>query len=466
MSQRFLLFIFCFYLHAIFGMAPQSLYQHYNVPTAFQAQGDMRRLLAQHIVGPAGWWYSEGVLPHGCFVGAAIAHPDPTQDLLLTCAEDCIMRAWQFSTLKEIVSKKKGSSSVSVPGEMHKTALNHSIKADAIGKRISIVSWHNQLRYHIRDFAEDIRSILVHPCNNSVVVVTSNIRHALFGAREKDSVTVIDFDKEQDIAQLTTARPYFQRREILGMTFHPEGSLFALAQGTRLMLWNAAWKKIGTLAHTNELTAVAFAPHGKSLATTCFNGDITLFDVHDDSLPTLRHKRCSLVGKLYPEGLAEVNDIKFHPKGHLLAVASQLGFIQLRDLEGNRLLQLDQHSIVKEVAFAPDGARFVAVGGNKSIVLPGRESAAVVWKQYQNPTLLQVLLRRRLQEFLVGCRVLCIDPEVACTTKDDFVPWMAERFNLKEDELKATWESMPEKLQTSIVNTLLYRASNIAHDKK
>ncbi|MGE0009368.1 MAG: hypothetical protein AB7F19_02395 [Candidatus Babeliales bacterium] len=54
-----------------------------------------------------------------------------------------------------------------------------------------------------------------------------------------------------------------------------------------------------------------------------------------------------------------------------------------------------------------------------------------------------------------------INPEVACTTKDDFVPWMAERFNLKKDELKATWESMPEKLQASIVATLLYRSNLI-----
>ncbi len=40
--------------------------------------------------------------------------------------------------------------------------------------------------------------------------------------------------------------------------------------------------------------------------------------------------------------------------------------------------------------------------------------------------------------------------------------YAAEKFNLNEDELQTTWQSIPEKLQTSIISTLLYRSKVLA----
>ncbi|MGE0009371.1 MAG: WD40 repeat domain-containing protein [Candidatus Babeliales bacterium] len=437
--------------------APQSLFEHYNVPTAFQVQRDMTKSLAQYIVGPAGWWYPDVELPHGCFVYSVAAHP--TLPWVFTAAEDGNMRGWDLKENTQISNYKKATV-VPLEGEMNTVTLNRNFSICANALNRCVVATVNKAEITIGSDI-NIRSALPHPFKKELLIVSSvdTIPHnGQF--KRKDFVKVVDLETKKTLVEFGT-HYYPVQRNVRAMALHPEGCLFALGQHTRLALWNDAWKKVGVVAHDSPISAVAFNGQGTMLATACHNGAVGLFDLHGMELPSIRHWRCSLDSRLHSQGTPEINDIKFHPNGKLLAIASQQGFIQLKDVVGARLVQISQHAIVKELTFLSGGTGLVAVGGNNSTVLKNKDNAAVVWKQYQNPTLLQVLLRRRLQEFLVGCRVLCIDPEVACTTKDDFVPWMAERFNLKEDELKATWESMPQDLRQSIFETLISRAQKI-----
>ena len=57
--------------------------------------------------------------------------------------------------------------------------------------------------------------------------------------------------------------------------------------------------------------------------------------------------------------------------------------VQLKDFEGNVVVELRQQSAVREIAFHPDGKSLVVVGADDSNEF---NNGAVIWKQHEKPT--------------------------------------------------------------------------------
>lgn len=125
---------------------------------------------------------------------------------------------------------------------------------------------------------------------------------------------------------------------------------------TSLSAWHAGGKLLErSLRHGGEISALAFCPDGRRLATTCEDRSARLWDVSTGSplSPPLRHE-------------AAVRAIAFRPDGNCFATASDDGKVWRWDSVTGEPIgsPLDCGGPVAALGFSPDGSR-LAVGGSK-----------------------------------------------------------------------------------------------------
>jgi WD40 repeat protein len=157
--------------------------------------------------------------------------------------------------------------------------------------------------------------------------------------------------------------PHGDAVEVGTLAFSPDGKLLATGVTGRptgdeppvaeVRLWDAQSGQLkATLqAHTVVVSALAFSPDGKTLATGSWDHTVRLWDGHTGQLEaTLQHT-------------APVHALTFSPNGQTLATGDHNGTVELWDARTRQLkktLRSQEHYVCRLV-FAPDG-QTLAIG--------------------------------------------------------------------------------------------------------
>lgn len=169
---------------------------------------------------------------------------------------------------------------------------------------------------------------------------------------------------------------------INSVRFSPDGKLLAQGSGNTVRFWNLETLNLtGSLyGHTDEVTALDFAPDGKTIASSSLDGSVKLWDVETRklkrTLPNVKNSE-SLVafdtnGSFISRGNEDQKTFAVSPDRKL--AFGNAGEFQVRELSSGKIIQTltaTQDGIssgpfpdwASAAAFSPDGKR-LAVGDN------------------------------------------------------------------------------------------------------
>lgn len=445
--------------------APRSLYGYWGIPLIEQLPPELKESIASYIVPQVGWWYSQA-LPHNCFVGSVCI--DEQKNQVLTGDEKGRMRRFDLATFNEvsIADEVEQSVKVNVQRFAVRDRQDRLIRQEPLGELSNIV-FNKSTSQLVRVFDQGIKisgtdlvkpinlptyygyeckKVFLHPNNQDILILLNQKMNLLHRGPQRKLLVWYSLSVKKTLHDVITDPIKLEYAGCAG-DLHPSGALFALAEGRRLTALTLKDGKfvMQPVQWDNEgmLSAMQFSTCGNYLVSCRSNGCVEINTVNKN-LDGLDAHACLMLN----EGIAK--DVQFAPCGSQFYVALD-SMIHACSIDGQKLFKCHQGSIAKQIAVHSSGNMFVKSGAN----IQG--NAVVVWKKIVRPSLEQVLLRSILKKHSIACAEQRVDTQTAHLTTDKLIPWMVERFNIKEDDLKSAWDSFPTPLQESIIKTLVQR---------
>lgn len=160
--------------------------------------------------------------------------------------------------------------------------------------------------------------------------------------------------------------------EVNGIAFSGDGRTLAAATSGAVRLWDVSTRTaVGAMPVTTPVSALAFSPDAKTLATADRGATIRLWNVRTQAMPPVSGHTGS------------VNTVAYSPDGRTVATAGDDHTVQLWDLRTQRRTsRLTGHTRpVTYAAFSPDGRRLATTSLDGSVrlwdVATNRQTASV-----------------------------------------------------------------------------------------
>ena len=192
-------------------------------------------------------------------------------------------------------------------------------------------------------------------------------RSAIFAAESLKRVSSLEADRTLRMAlallpTYITSIPH--KGWVTAVAFSPDGKYVATASrdNTSNIVEAISGRFIAMLPHVDRVKALAYSKNGKYLATGSRDGDIHLWDaISGIEIWSANYNNT-------------INAIAFSPNGRYIGTASSDGIIRLWDAHsGHRIREMKHDDAVRSIAFSPEG---------KYIATASDDATARIWDAY------------------------------------------------------------------------------------
>ncbi len=427
------------------GEQPKTLYRYCNIGGLEHAKRDVKNLIAQIITGRGGWRHKKAVISHEHPATAIAVHPKGS----LVVAG--------YSIYRSVEPGDKVHADVwDIESNMCKSHLYHGndVKAAACSTTGSwFATGSDDSTACIWDLNGKEQVTLPHRYGVSAVACNQTETRLATGSVDGE-VRTWDL-KGKEIARFSLGAG------INSVAMHPtsETMLVVGLKDKQAIILDATRTNHSVLRHWDSVEIVAFNRQGTRVLTVAKDNSVKLWDLAGNMIANTSYK-----DDVYYAGLLQNADhvaTEDTTRADLHAVrvitASKADeSVNICDYFGNALRTLKGIKDLRAVALTPDGG----------LLATACSANTIVWEQYTNPTLDQLLLRIAIDDYSKGCRLSGQDTGITPDTVDTLPAVIATKLNLIESEITQVWSTIPARLKKSIVLTLIYRAQKATYDQK
>ncbi len=397
---------------------PQTLLACFEMPNAQGIPTDVELLLVKAVIGPGGWWYKTATIEHKDTVhkvrftpGTTISTVTDNEGAVFSDPCKDLAYVWDCSgkQINQAISVRAIDFNSSIP-TMALAADDDNLQAwDDKG---------NAYTMPLDGENKEIKDIALHPTEQIISTISKDNNACLWDFAEKKVFISLN-------ACTITCNP---QRTLIGTI-----GLY----GKRGSLRNSSGDKLHALKHTAFVIDLTFNPKKNILATASGDATACVWDYDGKKLATLQHAKA-------------VHRATFNLQGTRLATASDKTAC-LWNCDGTKLRTFWHNFLVSDVVFHKE----------KQMLATASAKCVYIWQEHERPKLKEVLLRQIIKTWLLTLMKHRENSGFGCASEEGIPTWMATKFNLQEEELKAIWEAMPEKLRVAIFNTITDRIQNL-----